>query len=212
MTRDYHRPPFWFWAAAVMCGLILLITLVGKNVGCSVKPKKAEVGPPAPTADVGEDDGSDVVEPPPPPPPLEPCDTVITFDEIAPVIGLNCASCHPGFDTFPVAQEKIDVMLGRIEIKAGLPGHMPAGRGDLAETDIARFTGWKSDGFLKAGDCVKGDTGARDFYDFAWLEEKTFTAAAAEPFVDQANVRFLVAIDLLNLGRLDDLAVELAQL
>lgn len=196
------------WLAFLMLALTVGALIFQHMTGCSVEPKKPAVaGNEAPEP---SPDPSTPPDPTPgPTPDLPECSQVVTFDELAPVIGLNCAGCHQGYDTYPKASEKIDAMLTRIKIPAGQPNHMPAGRADLAPKDVAVFANWLKDGTLRAGEC-KGTSNPNQpevFKDLKWLEQKIADDLDTVPIADQANVRYLVAVDLVNRGLTDELLV-----
>jgi hypothetical protein len=196
--------------AVVVFVLINVVALVVLRIsGCSVEKDpgtEGQVPPPVTDGDGGGDEGGDDGAPAPQKPR---CDEVVTFDELAPVVALNCTSCHSGWDAFGPARSRLDSMIDRIKRPQGTPGHMPAGKPSLAAADIARFEGWKAGGYLQATDCVGGDVGGGEpvFIDFATVE--TTFAADIQKFdeIDRENVRWLSAIDLVNLGRQEDLAI-----
>ncbi len=215
--REWSRKAHMAWLLILVNVLVGIAFVSFRQGGCSVERKGEVAGPPVapeptppPAADDGGDEGGE-----PEPPPRKACSSVVTFDELQPVIATNCTSCHQGFDTLETAGSKIDAYVKRIVIPARDPGHMPAGRGDLARADIDLFKGWKADGKLAASDC-EGDTagggggGQRKFYDFAWLEDQMTAETNRVPASERDNIRFLVAIDALNLGRTEDLAVAKA--
>ncbi len=148
-----------------------------------------------------------VVPPTPPSPPTppgpdkKPCDQVVTFDELAPIVALNCASCHVGRDTYAQAKDKSAAMNERIALPITDPKHMPAQRPSLSIDDQAVFAGWTRDGFLAAGDCASSAPPAPTFRDLAWAEDTMATDLHRQPFNDQANTRYLLAVNEVNLGR-----------
>ncbi len=189
-----------------------LVFVVFKTAGCSVEPKKNASNPTQPTPPTPPDPPTPPV--PPVPPTQKPCDTVTTFDELQPLIASKCVRCHKGWDAYDNAKTRLDAMVAHINIPAGQPDHMPADGGDLLAAEKALFTTWKSDGFLKAGDCsgtAKPDpTNPPHFVTFAELEQTIsndlFDTNKVQ-VADRVKMRYFVALDLLDQGRVDDVAI-----
>lgn len=139
-----------------------------------------------------------------------PCDTVTTFDQLSPIIGLNCVSCHPGFDQLATAKVHIDEMIRRIQLPQDDASHMPATRPSLAQKDIDTFKAWVSGGELGAGDCEGHTEPAPSFQDFPSVEQAMFADVNRVTPGDQPNTRYIIAIDQVNLGSADGLAVAKA--
>lgn len=139
------------------------------------------------------------------------CSTVTTFDELAPIISLNCVGCHVGFDQLAKAQSESAEMIRRIQLATDQADHMPAQRASIAQKDIDVFKKWASDGFLAPSDCqanipLPGNT----FVDFAAVEQSMFTDAQRVSLSDQPNIRYLIAPDQVNLG--NDAGIATAKL
>lgn len=200
------------WASALVL-LAVLVIVIGRLSGCGAQPTKRVVVEQAPSPSQEPPGPPPGPEPQPPAPPAPPaptpgpgpdkpdCSKVTTFGQLAPVIALNCVSCHAGRDTYPVAKGVADAMISRVQVPAGQPGHMPASRPDLSDHDKGLFTGWKADGFLQAADCKGTPTAdTPKFADFSWLESKLLDDASAVPVADQQDIAYLVAVDQLNYG------------
>lgn len=151
------------------------------------------------------------------------CSTVTTFDQLQPVITLNCASCHQGFDQYAKAAQGvgtvgvdagkplIDAMIRRIQLDPSDADHMPAQRASLSAKDIATFVSWKSTGLLAAGDC----TGApppppQAQVDFSTFEQQMASDINKVAIGDQPNTRYLVANDQVNFGSPASIAIAKA--
>jgi hypothetical protein len=147
------------------------------------------------------------VPPPPVPPNLKPCDQVTTFSQLQPLISLNCAGCHTGYDSYDVANNKIDEMFRRINLNQSESGHMPAQRPKLSDKDIAVFQGWKDDGLLKSGQCIAVQSPPQQFRDFTWTEQQMFDDINRISTADQPNIRYLIAVDKVNYGSNDDVSI-----
>jgi hypothetical protein len=148
--------------------------------------------------------------PTPPGPDKKPCDQVVTFDELAPIIALNCASCHVGRDTYAQAKAESAAMNERIALPITDPKHMPAVRPSLSVDNQALFTGWSRDGFLAAGDCIGSAPPAPTFRDLAWAEAIMDADVHRQPINDQPNTRYLLAVNEVNLGRTAKVALAKA--
>lgn len=139
------------------------------------------------------------------------CGAVVTFDELAPVIGLNCVGCHAGRDQYAQAKEKNQAMIVRIKRGLDEAGHMPAGRPSLAARDVALFEKWAADGYLAAGDCKPGvPVPGQEFIDFATVEQTMFADGNKQPTADRVDTHWLIAVDQLNANNLDALPVARA--
>lgn len=136
------------------------------------------------------------------------CSAVVTFDELAPIIGLNCVSCHVGFDQLAKAKEKSAEMLRRIQLPQDQTGHMPAQRAPLSTRDIAIFKKWASDGFLAPADCLANvPPPGHTFVDFASIEQTMFADINRVSPADQPVMRYLISPDQLNMGTPESLAI-----
>lgn len=201
------------WLASLAALITIVAAIVTLVHSCGAQPAKRVVVqaapqpvPPAPPAPP-----SPPTPPAPPaPPPVQPpsCDSVVTFAQLQPLLSLNCAGCHNGYDTYDVAKQRADEMIRRINLDLGDPDHMPAQRPKLADKDIAVWTSWRADGFLKASDCVGTQPSQPTpvFHDLAWTEQQMFADVNAVSQGDQPNTRYLIAVDQLNYGSAADLA------
>ena len=185
-----------FWLVSVM--LLLLVTAllgVGLKACGTVKPKKV-VGPPPPPVVVPVDPDPPVGPVPTTPPVV--CDGKVTFSALQPLIALNCSGCHAGYDTLAKATALIPVMIERLKLPATDAEHMPAQRPSLAPKDIAVFEAWDQDGRCPPGADVP--PAPHIFTSFQAFESQMFIDANQQSVADQANVRYLVAMDEVNLN------------
>lgn len=128
-----------------------------------------------------------------------PCSEVVTFDELAPVIAQNCVSCHAGRDGYEQARAKYSQMLDRIGRDQDEPGHMPPGRPKLGQTEQKLFADWGAGGFLKAGECVADNGGAKHI-SLAELELAAFRDVSEIPAAEQKDYAYLSYADRIDAG------------
>ncbi len=142
------------------------------------------------------------------------CDGKTTFEALQPLIALNCAGCHAAFDDLAKATagktksggDLLTEMIRRVKLEPTDAEHMPAQRPSLAPKDIAVFEAWND------GRCPPGTTvpPAATFTTFQEFESAMFIDANKQPIADQENIRYLVAMDEVNLGNPAGLAIAKA--
>lgn len=135
------------------------------------------------------------------------CTGKTTFEDLKPVIAQNCAGCHSGYDSFSKASSIVDAMIKHINIPAGQPDHMPAGKGDLSKKDKDLFAAWKNDGKLEVCQGSTPPPPPLQFHDFGWVEKTINDDLATVPVSQQEDVRYIIAVDRLNQGDLDGVSI-----
>lgn len=209
----YHDWNKKAWLAGFLLLAAILVLILGRISGCGeLKPHKIVVGSedptPTPTVESPTPTDTPTQSPQPTEHPQPKCSDVVTFGQLQPIVALNCAGCHQGFDTYEKASSGktaagkplIDEMIRRVQLDPSSPDHMPAQRPSLSDRDVKVFTDWAKDGFLKAGDCVGEQTPTEDFHDLAWTESQMLNDLLSRPTSLQRNTRWLIAVDQVNLG------------
>lgn len=126
------------------------------------------------------------------------CGGLTTFAAVQPILAKSCKSCHGGYDEYGTAKAKHAEFVRRVKLPRDNQQHMPRG-GQLTPAETQAIEKWGRDGFKRPEDCAQtgGGSGAgdvaRSFFSADWLRTQILADLTAQPVLDRATTRYLVA-------------------